>query len=236
MARKKASRKKSAASQAHNNSPFKSLKGLLLSGGQPSSATSSGKDCGTDTGSCRDCDDQNAFADEMAILGVNPLPDRREEAVEPDKQAAEQSFETPGQSRHERDTAIFLEAVSDITTVFKDEELDSVPARQGGARRMKQLGRGQLKPEAVVDLHGLTIAEATTKVHFFLQNAVHHNLKTLLIITGKGLHSGDGPVLKEAVEKLLDQSVDSVLEWGIAPRRYGGTGALVVFLRTNVLE
>jgi DNA-nicking Smr family endonuclease len=236
MARRKTSHKKFAVSQGDNNSPFKSLKGLSVSGKQPSSATASSKDCGTDTGPCPDCDDQHAFAEEMDILGVKPLSGRRDESVGLDKRAAGNSFETPGQSRHERDTAVFLEAVSDITKICKNDGLDSTPFRRGAARRMKQLERGQLKPEAVVDLHGLTIDEATSKVHFFLQNAVHQNLRTLLIITGKGLHSGDGPVLKEAVQKLLGQSVDSVIEWGIAPRRYGGSGALVVFLRGNASE
>jgi DNA-nicking Smr family endonuclease len=235
MARNKTSQKKSAASHGYKNSPFKSLKGLSVSG-PPTRVTSSSKDCGKDSGSGPDGDDQHAFADEMASLGVKPLPGQRDEVVGDSERAVGKSSEPQEQVLHERDTAIFLEAVSDMTTIFKDEGADSAPIRQAVARRMKQVERGQLKPEAVLDLHGLTIDEATTRALFFLQNAVHHNLGTVLIITGKGLHSNDGPVLQESIKKLLRQSVDSVLEWGVAPRRYGGTGALLVFLRLNVAE
>jgi DNA-nicking Smr family endonuclease len=235
MARNKTSQKKSAASQGYKNSPFKSLEGLSVSG--PSApATSPREDCGKDAGSGPDGDEQHVFADEMASLGVKPLPGQRDEVVREGERTVGKSPERQEQARHERDTAIFLEAVSDMTAIFKDEEADSVPIRQGVARRMKQVERGQLKPEAVLDLHGLTIDDATARAGFFLQNAVHHNLGTVLIITGKGLHSNDGPVLQEAIKKLLRRSVDSVLEWGVAPRRYGGTGALLVFLRTNVAE
>jgi DNA-nicking Smr family endonuclease len=38
-------------------------------------------------------------------------------------------------------------------------------------------------------------------------------------------------VLRQAVEALLQESKRQVVEWGLAPRRYGGSGALVVFLR-----
>jgi DNA-nicking Smr family endonuclease len=71
------------------------------------------------------------------------------------------------------------------------------------------------------------------KVPFFLQDSVYQGFQTVLIITGKGLHSKEGPVLRTAVEKLLSQQKEQVLEWGLAPQRYGGSGALVVFLRRN---
>ena len=39
-----------------------------------------------------------------------------------------------------------------------------------------------------------------------------------------------------AMEKLLDRQREHVVEWGVAPRRHGGDGALVVFLRQVVAE
>jgi DNA-nicking Smr family endonuclease len=96
---------------------------------------------------------------------------------------------------------------------------------------MRQVGRGQLKPEAELDLHGLTVEESSAQVRFFLQNASYQGFRVVLVITGKGLHSNDEPVLRRAMEKLLNELREQVLEWGVAPRRYGGDGALVVFLR-----
>ena len=55
----------------------------------------------------------------------------------------------------------------------------------------------------------------------------------MVIVTGKGLHSPTGPVLRQAIEQLLPDLPHLVLEWGPAPRQYGGTGALVVFPRPN---
>jgi DNA-nicking Smr family endonuclease len=96
---------------------------------------------------------------------------------------------------------------------------------------MKQLAKGQLKPQDEIDLHGLTVDEATEKVRFFLQNSIYQGLQVVIVITGKGLHSNNGPVLRRSIEKLLGQLSGQVVEWGVAPRRYGGDGAFVVFLR-----
>jgi len=142
----------------------------------------------------------------------------------------------PKQSREEREESAFLEAIGNVEKVFKDEWPEDEPARQAVPRRMKQVERGQLKPEVELDLHGLTVAEASAKVRFFLQDAIYHGFQTALVITGKGLHSNDGPVLRQAMETLLNQQPEQVVEWGIAPRRYGGEGALVVFLRQVAAE
>ena len=84
--------------------------------------------------------------------------------------------------------------------------------------------------------HGLTVDEASAKIKFFLQDATYQGFQTVLVITGKGLHSSDGPVLRRAMEVLLTKNSKQVIEWGVAPRRYGGDGALVVFLRRAALS
>ncbi len=116
---------------------------------------------------------------------------------------------------------------------FRDEfpeEEQSLPAPQ--PRRMKQVRRGTLKPEARLDLHGLTRRQAVEKVGFFLQDCVHQGIKTVLLITGRGYGSQEGPILRPAIEEYLDsEGRVRVAEWGRAPKQYGGEGALVVFLR-----
>lgn len=103
-------------------------------------------------------------------------------------------------------------------------------------RRMKQLARGELKPAAELDLHGLTRDEAVGRTRSFLAHAARQRWAAVVIVTGKGLHSSAGPILRRAVEQLLDQSGGLVLEWGEAPRRFGGAGALVVFVRGEQRE
>jgi DNA-nicking Smr family endonuclease len=181
-------------------------------------------------------DDLNAFADEMDFLGVRPLPERDPAAHNPDRGSPARSSPAGGLSREERDRAAFLEAVGTMSTTFADDWQDAESARQAAPRRIRQVARGLLKPEAELDLHGLTANEAMAKVRFFLQDARHRRLQTLLIITGMGLHSKDGPVLRQALEKILGQMPELVLEWAVAPRRYGGDGAVVVFLRSPAAE
>lgn len=175
------------------------------------------------------------FAEEMSFLGVKPLAERVVQepasAKEPERMVSPETM-----SREERETAAFLDAVGCVEKVFKDEWPEYMPVKQAVPRRMKQVERGQLKPEAELDLHGLTVDEASAKVRFFLRDVRYQGFLTVLIITGKGLHSSDGPVLRQAMEKLLNQQREHVLEWGVAPRRFGGDGALIVFLRQVAAE
>lgn len=228
MAKKK-SAKKTAAAKDFSNSPFKNLKGLSAFEGKKPEVERPLPDKKEEARSASP-DDESSFADEMDFLGVKSLSGRKSNdtsfAKDPEPKVSQRS-------RGEDDQTLFLDALGSMEKVFKDEipELDS--EKRAVPRRMKQVERGILKPEAEVDLHGLTVDEATRKVHFFLQNSVFHGFKTVLIVTGKGLHSNDGPVLRKAIEKLLAGQHDLIIEWGLAPRRYGGEGALMAFLRVK---
>jgi DNA-nicking Smr family endonuclease len=209
------------------------LKGLSAFANQKPQSQEKSKQVEADTNQQPLSDEQRSFADEMDFLGVKPLPEAVVEKPVSDVGRDEKPVQVPVQSREERDELDFLEAVGAMGKTFKEEWPEDEPAKPAAPRRMRQVERGQLKPEAELDLHGLTIAEASTKVRFFLQDVLYQGFQTVLIITGKGLHSSDGPVLRQAVETLLNQQTEQVVEWGIAPRRYGGDGALVVFLRNR---
>jgi len=107
---------------------------------------------------------------------------------------------------------------------------DNAP-RKG--KRLVQVQRGRLHPEAELDLHGLTVAQAMPKVSWFLENALFHGCEVVRIVTGRGKTSpGEAPVLKPQVAELLCGSLrDKVLEWDEAPKSLGGEGALIVVLR-----
>ena len=125
----------------------------------------------------------------------------------------------------------FLSAVDRFDPGKKDS-MPAEPARpQAQPRRLKQLERGNLKPVATLDLHGLLREEALARTRSFLNHAARQGWPAVVIVTGKGLHSPAGPVLRQAVEQLLTAVPHLVLEWAQAPRPYGGAGALVVFPR-----
>ncbi len=227
MARKKSS-KKAAPQNTFSHSPFKNLKGLSAfepDKTEPPRDKPQGVECKAPLPEA--AAEQISFAEEMDFLGVKPLPERDKNA-----QVADDISGAPATapSRQERDNEEFAFAIGSMDKVFKDEWTEENPPK-ALPRRMKQFEKGQLKPQAELDLHGLTVAEAANRVSFFLQNSIYHGYDVVLVITGKGLHSEGGPVLRQAIEDVLTNSREEVVEWGVAPGRYGGSGALVVFLR-----
>lgn len=69
-------------------------------------------------------------------------------------------------------------------------------------------------PAASVDLHGLRVEEARQKLEAFLQRVARtHSGQAVQVITGKGLHSPEGPQLKPMVLEELSYSRDLVAEW-----------------------
>lgn len=100
-------------------------------------------------------------------------------------------------------------------------------------RRDRQLRRDGLMPDGTLDLHGLSRLEAVSRTKSYLAQASRLGWVLVVIVTGKGLRSPQGPVLRGAVEECLRQSPELVLEWHEAPRRLGGSGALAVFLRSR---
>lgn len=203
------------------NSPFKPLKGLSVSGapaGRPAPPAVERPPAGDDDG--------ELFAREMAGLEVRRLT-AAGRAAEPGA-AADRACALPESPAD--DGGEFLAALGTLDRTFRDElpAAEPPPARP---RRMRQLERGQLAPSAVLDLHGLGRDEALARTRAFLGHAARQGWPLVLVVTGKGLHSQDGPVLRRAVEQLLAEARDLVMEWGAAPRRLGGSGALAVFVR-----
>ena len=84
-----------------------------------------------------------------------------------------------------------------------------------------------------LDLHGIDAKTAEAWLREFLRHAQHEGIACLRIIHGKGRYSAEGvPVLKNLVDRMLRQRGD-VLAFHSAPAAQGGTGAVVVLLKTR---
>lgn len=230
MPRKKAPSGKPDADAQFTHSPFKSLKDLSVSKAEPAKDKAERDTRVTARGPGGANGDLQSFAEEMHSLGVQPLGRGDTTQTSPSAQAPP-TREAAVSDGEEKDRRLFLDALDKISTPSADDWPAEEPGGQASPRRLRQVARGQLSPEAELDLHGLTTDAAVTKARFFVEDARYRGLRTLLIITGRGLHSQEGPVLRQAVVKLLSQMHEQVLEWGSAPRRYGGDGAVVIFLR-----
>jgi len=222
MARKK----KTAKSKRHdfNNNPFNHLEGFAFSGQEKTQSEL------PVAGSVPD-ENFGLFSDEMNMLGVKQLNQTgsvEESGLDYSISAEEASDKDEDQSEE----ALFLAAMGDLSVSFKDSFSKEEPRSEAMTKRIKQVKQGKLTPDASLDLHGLQRTEVVDKLQNFFQNARHHGWQTLLVITGKGLHSEDGePVLRNEVERYLSaEGGKQLVEWSRAPKQYGGSGALILFL------
>ena len=117
--------------------------------------------------------------------------------------------------------------------------LSAAPLRMD-AKAFARMSRGKLSPEARIDLHGLTLAEAHPQLIGFVLGAQAQGLRLVLVITGKGRRpTDDGPVpqrhgiLRHQVPRWLVQAPlgSAVLQVAEAHLRHGGSGAFYVYLR-----
>jgi DNA-nicking Smr family endonuclease len=111
----------------------------------------------------------------------------------------------------------------------------------------ERLRRGKVEPEATIDLHGLTQAQAHARLAAFVRRGHEIGNRCLLVITGKGSpiareDAGRGfvmpeqskaGVLRTLVPRWLEDSDLRALVTGVqaAHQRHGGGGALYVYLR-----
>jgi len=88
-----------------------------------------------------------------------------------------------------------------------------------------------MRPEAKLDLHGLTRDEAWLKLEGFVNDCIRRGLKKILIVHGKGNHSrGSDPVLGQTVRSFIEQNKHLGTS-GHPDRSMGGTGATWVIIK-----
>ena len=88
-----------------------------------------------------------------------------------------------------------------------------------------------MRPEARIDLHGLTRDEAWNRLSGFVNDCVRRGLKKILIIHGKGNHSnGSDPVLGAMVKTFIEQN-KNLGSSGHPERNLGGSGATWVIIK-----
>lgn len=112
--------------------------------------------------------------------------------------------------------------------VDKDALREGEGGTETSAERRRRLHA--LKPEATIDLHGLTRDEAWPRLESFFADCVRRKLSKVLVIHGKGTHSEDDPVLKGMVRLFLERHPHAG-ESGHPPHGEGGTGSTWVILK-----
>ncbi len=112
----------------------------------------------------------------------------------------------------------------------------------------EKLKRGKIVPEATLDLHGLTQAQAHTRLNAFVRSSAESGRRCVLVVTGKGAPKSNSAtaehgfvmpartksgVLRLMVPRWLDEgdARNVVAGTQAAHQRHGGDGALYVYLR-----
>jgi DNA-nicking Smr family endonuclease len=109
-----------------------------------------------------------------------------------------------------------------------DRDSEEAENREASCERRRRLLRK--KPDAVLDLHGLTRDEAWTVLGAFFENCRRLGFEKVLVIHGKGLHSAGDAVLKEVSRKFIE-SCPFAGESGHSSASGGGSGSTWVLLK-----
>ena len=97
---------------------------------------------------------------------------------------------------------------------------------------LSKLRRGFWVVQAQIDLHGLVSDEARAYVADFLSSCKKRNIRCVRIVHGKGLGSRNRePVLKHKLRSWLMQK-DEVIAYAQAKPEDGGSGAVIVLLKS----
>ncbi|HTQ75460.1 MAG TPA: Smr/MutS family protein [Burkholderiales bacterium] len=101
-----------------------------------------------------------------------------------------------------------------------------------GGDVLRKLKRGHWVVQDAFDLHGMNRDQARLSLADFLGRCLKRGLRCVRVVHGKGLRSpGKEPVLRGKVQLWLLKR-DEVLAYCEAPRNQGGSGALLVLLRS----
>lgn len=105
------------------------------------------------------------------------------------------------------------------------------PGIQDGVYRKLRLGK--YESEARLDLHRKTIEEARQQVFGFVRDCMEHDIRSVLILPGKGdRNQADPAILKSYLTHWLEQ-IDNVQAYHTAQPHHGGAGAFYVLLKKS---
>lgn len=103
----------------------------------------------------------------------------------------------------------------------------------------RRLSKGMVSPDAVIDLHGETLASAHARLNFALADAAMSGARLILLVTGKAARENprlpptSRGVIRASITDWLSSSphASRIAAVRNAHPRHGGAGALYVVLR-----
>jgi DNA-nicking Smr family endonuclease len=166
--------------------------------------------------------DDDAALFRAAVGDVKPLPQQNRIPPQP---APRKPF------RHSNSAP---DTIADTLSDFAPDETADEYLGNGLSRMtLRKLRRGHWPVQDRLDLHGLNTDAARKLLQEFLHEAVQHGARCVLVVHGKGINSRGGEaVLRKLTRHWLTQH-PRVLAWCDAPPQEGGSGAVLVLLKTS---
>jgi DNA-nicking Smr family endonuclease len=109
----------------------------------------------------------------------------------------------------------------------EDKDAAGAEENEPGERRRRLLRK---KPDAVLDLHGLTRDEAWIALEGFFRESRRRGYEKLLLVHGKGNHSDGEAILKRACRDFIERCPFAG-EQGRSDAAGGGSGATWVLIK-----
>ncbi|PJC86034.1 DNA endonuclease SmrA [Vibrio sp. HA2012] len=96
----------------------------------------------------------------------------------------------------------------------------------------RKLRLGKYPVQARLDLHKKTLEQARDEIVRFLRQCLRMDIRTVIIVHGKGERSNPPALMKSYTASWLQQ-IKEVMSYHSAQRFHGGTGAVYVLLRKS---
>lgn len=168
-------------------------------------------------------EDLDAFHD--AMKGTKPLSNQNKVTpLPPQPKIKRRRYDEPEEEKwtfHLSDNE-YLEAVD-------GEEFLSYKQPGIDEKILRNLRKGQYNVQAKLDLHGMTVNEARLAIEQFIHACLVEQIKSILIIHGKG-HPNKAPILKNKLNHWL-REINMVLAFCSAASPHGNSGATYVLLK-----
>jgi len=169
---------------------------------------------------------------DMSVVPAHPVPKaiERTEATKSLHQHIKE-FELGSKAKPTKTRHNLMPSISD--------EIRQAPL-QMDHKKFGKMRRGKLAPEARIDLHGMTMAQAHPALTNFIISSHARGLRLVLVITGKGKDRDDGGPIPTRIGVLKNQTPHwlrsgplrlLVMQVNEAHLSHGGSGAYYVYLR-----
>lgn len=172
-------------------------------------------------------DSDDLFLQEMA--DVKPLQVEKKVALkrEQDSELARRARREAATQSTDRDGNHLSSDYIELLDPFYPLDFKRSGVQHGVFRKLKQ---GKYPQEARLDLHRMTVEKARQEVFGFIKESLRYDLRSLLVVHGKGSHGQSDEALLKSYVNLWLPDLDEVQAFCSAQPQHGGLGAAYVLL------